>query len=33
VVAVVGAVEFERALAEAKCVDGIPLGDLEELLG
>ena len=30
-VAVVGAVEFERALAAAKCLDDVPLGDLEEL--
>jgi hypothetical protein len=30
---VVGAVELERAMAVAKGVDGVPLGDLEELLG
>jgi hypothetical protein len=33
VVAVVGAVEFERAMAAAKCVDAVLLGDLEELSG
>jgi len=32
-VAVVGAIELERALAAAKCLDDVPVGDLEELLG
>ena len=29
----VGAVELERALTAAKCLDDVPLGDLEELSG
>jgi hypothetical protein len=30
---VIGAVELERAVAAGKCVEDVPLGDLEELSG
>jgi hypothetical protein len=33
VIAAVGAVEFERAMTAAKCVDAVSVGDLEELSG